>query len=139
MRAALVLCALAATLVLVGCAGVTAADLFVVNRSGATPGAQLTLLVDEEGGVTCNGRLAHKKLEDAQIVKAREIQEELQRPSAAHLSLPPRAGSTLSYGVRDESGTVSFADNSAGQPVVLHKLQLFVLQTAQQICHLSAG
>jgi hypothetical protein len=136
MRAALVLCALA-TLGLVGCAGVTAADLFVVNRSGAAPGAQLTLLVDEEGGVTCNGRLAHQKLEDAQIVKAREIQEELQKPSAAHLSLPPRPGSTLSYGVRDESGTVSFADNSAGQPVVLHKLQLFVLQTAQQICHLS--
>lgn len=136
MRAALVLCALV-TLGLVGCAGVTAADLFVVNRSGAAPGAQLTLLVDEEGGVTCNGRLAHQKLEDAQIVKAREIQEELQKPSAAHLSLPPRPGSTLSYGVRDESGTVSFADNSAGQPAVLHKLQLFVLQTAQKICHLS--
>lgn len=137
MRGALVLCALGATLVLLGGCGVTAADLFVVTRSGTTPGAQLTLLVDEEGGVTCNGHLAHHKLEDAQIVKAREIQEELLKPSAAHLSLPPRPGSTLSYGVRDESGSVSFADNSAAQPAVLHKLQLFVLQTAQQICHLS--
>ena len=39
--------------------------------------------------------------------------------------------------MRDESGTVSFSDNSAEQPLVLQKLQLFVLQTAQQICHLS--
>ncbi len=137
MRGALVLCALVATLVLGGCSGVTAADLFVVSRFGTTPGAALTLLVDEEGGVTCNGRLAHQKLEDVQIVKAREIQEELQKPSAAHLSLVPRQGSILSYRVRDESGTVSFSDNSAGQPAVLHKLQLFVLQTAQGICHLA--
>jgi hypothetical protein len=132
------LCALGAALVLAGCSGgVTAADLFVVNRSGATPGAKLTLLVDEEGGVRCNGRPARQKLEDLQIIKAREIQEELEKPSAAHLSLSPRPGSTLSYSVRDERGTVRFSDNSARQPVVLHKLQLFVLQTAQQTCHLS--
>jgi hypothetical protein len=137
MRGALALCALAATLVPAGCSGVTAADLFVVNRSGATPGAKLMLLVNEEGGVSCNGRQARQKLEDAQIVKAREIQEELLKPSSAHLSLPAKAGSTLTYHVRDESGTVSFSDNSAEQPLVLHKLQLFVLQTAQQICHLS--
>lgn len=137
MRRAPALCALATTLVLAGCSGVTAADLFVVNRSGSTPGAKLTLLVNEEGGVSCDGREARRKLEDAQIVKAREIQEELQKPSSAHLSLPPRAGSTLSYRVRDESGTVSFSDNSAGQPLVLHKLQLFVLQAAQEICHRS--
>ena len=137
MRGALALGTLAATLVLAGCSGVTAADLFVVTRSGATPGAKLTLLVDEEGGVSCNGRRAAHKLEDAQIVKAREIQEELQKPSSDRLSLPPKAGSTLSYRVRDESGTVSFSDNSAEQPLALHKLQLFVLQTAQETCHLS--
>jgi hypothetical protein len=137
MRRALPLSALTATLILAGCSGVTAPDLFVVNRYGATPGAKLTLLVDEEGGVSCDGREASQKLEDAQIVKAREIQEEILKPSSTHLSLPPQKGSTLSYRVRDESGTVSFSDNSAGQPLVLHKLQLFVLQAAQQICHLS--
>lgn len=137
MRRALTLCGFTTTLILTGCAGVAAPDLFVVNRYGATPGAQLTLLVNEEGGVSCDGRRARRKLEDAQIIKAREIQEELLKPSAAHLSLPPRKGSALSYRVRDESGNVSFSDNSAGQPLVLQKLQLFVLQTAQQICHRS--
>ena len=40
------------------------------------------------------------------------------------------------YGVRDENGTVHFADNSCGQPKVLHELALFVLKTAQQVCGL---
>jgi hypothetical protein len=127
---------LGAALALAGCGGVTAPDLFVVRRSGTSANARLTLLVDEEGGVSCNGRKARSKLSDPQIIKAREIQEELEKPSSAHLSLAPRAGSVMSYEVRDEKGTVRFADNSAGQPAVLHKLQLFVLQAAQQVCRL---
>jgi hypothetical protein len=121
-------------LIVAGCGGVTAPDLFLVYRSGATPHAKLTLLVNEEGGVTCNGRPAEQKLEDPQIVRAREIQEELEKPSSSHLSLPAKAGSVLSYYVRDESGTVRFSDNSAHQPAVFRKLALFVLQTAQQQC-----
>ena len=38
--------------------------------------------------------------------------------------------------MRDRSGTVRFSDNSSGQPEVLHELALFVLQIAQQVCHL---
>jgi hypothetical protein len=41
----------------------------------------------------------------------------------------------FSYALRDENGTVQFADNSAAQPRVLHDVQLFVLQVAQQVCH----
>jgi hypothetical protein len=127
---------LAAAVLLAACGGVTAPDLFIVDRTGSTPQARLTLLVDEEGGVTCNGRAAAHKLSDPQIIKAREIQEDLQKPSSSHLSLPARAGSVLSYYVRDENGSVRFSDNSAGQPAVLQKLQLFVLQSSQEICHL---
>jgi hypothetical protein len=119
-----------------GCgAGVKAADLFVVTRTGATPHERLTLLVDEEGGVNCNGGPT-RKLSDPQIVKARAIQEELQSPAAAHVSLPARAGSVFSYFLREESGTVRFADNSAGQSKTMRELQLFVTQTAQEVCHL---
>lgn len=132
-----VLGALAGVCLLGACGGVTAPDLFIVYRSGSTPHARLTLLVDEEGGVSCDGRPAAQKLEDKQILKAREIQEELEKPSAAHLYLAPRPGSVLSYYVRDEKGYVRFSDNSAAQPAVLHKLQLFVLQSSQELCHLS--
>jgi hypothetical protein len=127
---------LAGTL-LAGCGGVTAPDLFIVYRSGPTPQARLTLLVNEEGGVTCNGRAAAQKLSDPQIVKAREIQEDLAKPASSHTSLPPRRGSVLRYFVRDESGYVRFSDNSAGQPDVFRKMQLFVLQASQEVCHLA--
>ena len=129
-------CARCDDLLLGGC-GVSPADLFLVTRTGTTPGAQLTSAHRRRRWRDLQRSPRSPELDDTQIVKAREIQEELLKPSAAHLSLPPRPGSTLSYGVRDESGTVSFADNSAAQPTVLHKLQLFVLHTAQQICHLS--
>jgi hypothetical protein len=111
-----------------------------VQRSGSGPHAGLTLLVDEEGGVRCNGvarRGPRKlKLSDSQLVQARAISEDLQEPSARRVSLAPRAGSVLSYDVRDEKGSVRFSDDSAGQPKVFRELALFVLQTAQQVCGL---
>jgi hypothetical protein len=140
MRTRSRLCAPAAVLALAGalagCGGLKAPDLFIVNRSGAAPGARLTLLVDEEGGVHCNGG-ATLKLDDAQIVQARAIQEELHDAASSHLSLPARPGSVLTYDVRDENGTVHFSDNSERQPKVLRALALFVLRSAQQVCHLA--
>jgi len=127
--------AVALALALAGCGGVKAADLFILYRSGSTPQARLTLLVNEEGGVHCDGGPT-LKLSDAALVQARAIQEELQSSAGKHLSLAPARGSVLRYYLRDENGTVRFSDNSPGQPKVLRQLQLFVLQTAQQVCHL---
>ena len=118
-----------------GCGGITSPDLFVVQREGSTPHARLTLLVSEEGVAQCNGG-AHRRLSDPQIVKARAIQEEIKNQASSHLVLAARPGSVLSYRLRDQDGTVRFADNSAGQPKVLRQLALFVLQTAQQVCKL---
>ncbi len=129
-------CALLAALALSACGGVKAADLFILHRSGSGAGAQLTLLVNEEGSVHCDGGKA-LKLSDSALVQARAIQEELHEAAASHLSLPARAGSVLSYYLRDENGTVRFSDNSAGQPKVLRELQLFVLETAQRVCGLA--
>jgi hypothetical protein len=120
---------------LAGCGGIKAPDLFIVNRTGQGPSARLTLLVNEEGGVRCNGG-PHLRLSDPQIVKARALQEELHDLAAEHLVLAPAPGSVLRYLLRDVDGTVRFADNSHGQPKVLRELALFVLQTAQQVCHL---
>jgi hypothetical protein len=141
MRRVAALCVLAAATILAGCGGgIAAPDLFVVQRAGSAPGARLTLLIDEEGGVHCYQDLDHRgptlKLSDPQLVQARAIQEELKEPAEAHLSLPARPGSVLSYYLRDENGNVRFADDSTGQPKVFRNLALFVLQVAQQVCHL---
>lgn len=138
-RALCLLAAAGIALLAGGCAaGITAPDLFVVERSGLAPGARLTLLVNEEGGLRCNGGI-ERKLSDPQIIQARAIQEELKEPAEAHLSLPAKPGSVLAYYVRDENGTVRFADNSAGQPKVLRNLALFVLQVAESVCRLPQG
>jgi hypothetical protein len=134
-------CALLAAMgVMAGCGGVTAPDLFLVQRSGSGPGAKLTLLVNEEGGVTCNGVsvVAGRKLKlsDPQLVQARAIQEDLSAPASKHTSLAPGPKSVLSYHVREEAGSVTFSDDSPAQPAVFRQMALFVLQTAQTVCHL---
>lgn len=136
MRTLGALCGIAAALALCGCGGVKAADLFILTRTGPTPQARLTLLVNEEGGVRCNGGPA-LRLSDPQLVQARAIQEDLHDPATSHLALAPQPGSVFSYSLRDVDGSVRFGDNSAKQPKVLRNLQLFVLQVAQQVCHLS--
>ena len=124
-----------AALLLGGCGGIKAPDLFIVTRSGRVAGAQLTLLINEEGGVRCNGGPT-RKLADSQLIEARTIQEDMRGPASRHLSLPPQAGSVLSYRLRQESGSVAFSDNPSGQPGVFRRLSLFVLQTAQRVCRL---
>ncbi len=123
------------TLTAGGCGGITSPDLFLVQRQGSTPHARLTMLVTEEGVVQCNGG-AHLRLSDPQIVQARAIQEEIKTPASRHTALLARPGSVLSYRLRDQDGSVAFADNSAAQPKVFHQLALFVLQVAQQVCRL---
>lgn len=125
----------AGLLLLAGCGGIKAPDLFIVERSGSGPNARLTMLVNEEGGIRCNSG-SELKLSDPQIVKARAIQEEIKEAASSHLALPAKPGSVLAYSVRTMDGTVTFADNSSDQPKVLRSLALFVLEAAQQVCHL---
>jgi len=126
--------ALSAPLVAGGCGGILSPDLFVVQRSGTVPGASVTVLVNEEGGVHCDGR-ASGMLSDPELIEARTIQEELKGPASKHLSLAPARGSVLSYRVRSVDGAVSFADNSAGQPTVLRHLAYLVSRVARALCH----
>jgi len=134
VRIALGCCAV--LLLLAGCGGVQAADLFIVTRTGPTPAATLTLLVNEEGRVTCNGT-SKRMLNDAQLVQARTIQEDLHDPANHHLSLAAGPHSVFTYTVRDPDGTVHFSDNSPGQLSVMRRVQLFVVEVARQSCGLS--
>jgi hypothetical protein len=128
--------AVAVALTVAGCgAGVKAQDLFLLKRTGASPHAKLTLLINEEGGVQCNGGPV-LKLSDHALVIAKATQEEIKEQAAGHMNLPPRSGSVFSYFLEDENGTVRFSDNSLHQPGVLRQLQLLVLETAQKVCHL---
>lgn len=126
---------LAGVLVSAGCGGIISPDLFVVQRSGSTPGARLTLLLSEEGIAHCNGGPPHR-IGDAQLIQARTIQEKLHDYATKHESLPAAPGSILSYYVRDADGSVRFSDNSPHQPHVMREMALLVLTVARDACRL---
>jgi hypothetical protein len=144
----LLVLALLVAMLLSACGGIKAPDLFIVKRTatgtasgtGTAARGTLTLVVNEEGGISCDGvasKGARKlKLSDPQLVEARAIQEDIQEQASSHMTLAPGAKSVFSYYLRDENGWVRFADDSAGQPKVFHQLALFVLRAAQQVCGL---
>jgi hypothetical protein len=133
-RVALVASAVGAS-ALGGCGGIISPDLFLVQRSGFTAGARLTLLVNEEGLARCNGGAPHR-LSDSQLIQARTIQERLHPYATAHESLPAAPRAVLSYYVRDGDGSVRFSDNSPHQPHVMREMALLVLTVARDVCRL---
>ncbi len=141
--------ALAAVVLVLGLSscGTPSADLFVVTRTGSIAGARLTLHVSDGGYVTCNGG-PQKEISSQQLIDARGYVHELQGddekgrdegldgPIDKDLKLPPRPGSTLTYEVRGEEGTVRFSDNSANQPKVFFELANFTRRIAKDVCGL---
>lgn len=135
------LAATAATAALAGC-GSPSADLFVVHRTGSTPGARLTMLVGDGGTVTCNDG-ATKEITSDDLILARKIARELNGKDDAHpgpavdtVRLAPGPGSILRYEIRSEKGRVAFADTSAGQPAVFYRAAKFVRDIARRVCGL---
>jgi hypothetical protein len=126
-RAAFVL----AALVLSGC-GSPAADLFLVKRSGADRNANQTLLVSDDGSVSCNGK--RHPIENQQLLDARRLTRDLSKQAVLHLVLPPRPGAVLAYDVRMQAGTLAFSDTSRPLPLAFTQLEVFTKDISEQVC-----
>jgi hypothetical protein len=130
--------AVASLAAVAGC-GTPPADLFVVQRTGSIPGARLHLRVTDGGQVSCDGGKP-RDISSAQLIDARAIVEGLdgktdeQGPADRGVRLPARPGSTLSYRVRTEDGTVAFSDNSRGQPQAFFALAKLTRDLARGVC-----
>jgi hypothetical protein len=118
-------------LLLCGC-GTESPDLFEVRRSGDDRAANLTLVVNDGGQVTCNG--ADHALDAERLLLARELARQLQEPAELGIELPPGPNAVLSYRVRLESGTVSFSDTSRGNPPVFQRVAGFTKDVAERVC-----
>jgi hypothetical protein len=121
-------------LALGGC-GAEARDLFVVNRNGAIPGAQLSLRITDDGRASCNDKPL-VEITSAQLIAARAAEEDLVDPTKAHLRLPPGPQPVLSYHVRTEDGAAAWSDDSARQPAVLFQVAKLTRDVARGACHL---
>jgi hypothetical protein len=117
--------------VLAGC-GSPAPDLFVVDRSGPDPAANLTMRVSDGGSVTCNGH--EHELDADRLLRARQLTRDLSKQAELHLELPPGPRSNLSYKVRLEAGNVAFSDTSRGNPQSFFQLAAFTKDVSERVC-----
>ena len=129
MRAASAAVALAA--ILVGC-GTESPDLFAVERSGPDREANLTLVVNDGGSVTCNGH--EHSLDADRLLRARELSREIAKQAELGVELPPGPRADLSYRVRMEEGTIAFSDTSRGNPRSFFQLAAFTKDVAERVC-----
>jgi hypothetical protein len=133
-RAAAAIAALAA--LAAGACGSEARDLFVVDRTGAIPGARLSLRITDDGRASCNDRPL-VDITSAQLVQARAAERDLEDPAKAHLRLPPGRQPVLSYRVRTEDGAAAWSDDSPRQPAVLFVVAKLTRDVARGVCHLA--
>ena len=129
MRTALA--ALVVAALLAGC-GTPSPDLFVVDRSGADRDANVELLVNDGGSVTCNGE--KHPLDADRLLKARQLERDLEPQAELGIALPRGPGTDLSYKVRMEGGSIAFSDRSAGVPTTFQRLAQFTKDVAEDVC-----
>ena len=130
MRRAALALALGAAL-LAGC-GTPSPDLFLVDRSGADPNADLELVVSDGGSVRCNGE--EHPLDADRLLTARRLLREVEPQAELHLELPPGPRAILTYRVEMEKGTIAFSDTSAKLPQSFQQLAGFTKDVAERVC-----
>jgi hypothetical protein len=124
--------AAALLLVLLAGCGTASPDLFEVRRSGDDRAANVTVVVNDGGHVTCNGE--EHPLDADRLLEARELSRELVEPAELGIELPPGPGAVLSYRVRLEAGTVAFSDTSRGNPRVFQRVAGFTKDVTERVC-----
>jgi hypothetical protein len=128
--------AVVTALVAVGCGGTQrSADLFVVKRTGSIPGANLTLLVTDNGTVRCNGG-PPRVLPGELLVEARGLTEELAADLGKPVTGDPPANSVYRFEVNLGAGKASWTDGSLGLPQSFFKLSQLTRKIAKGTCGL---
>ena len=128
--------ALAVAATLVGCGeNIKGADLFLLTRrpSNHRNGAELSLLVNDSGTISCNGGRP-KPLPDPLLLRARDLAAALDGEANLRLLTPPN--SVFHYYIVLPYGSVSFPDTAAAHHPLLAQVLQFQLQASQQVCGL---
>lgn len=121
-------------LMLAGC-GEKSRDLFQVKRSGADRNANVDLIVNDAGTVSCDGGTA-VALPGKQLLDARELARQLERQAALSIELPRESDSILHYVVRTSNGRVAFSDTSPNRPEAFDRLVAFSTDVIENVCEI---
>ena len=127
----------ASAIAVAGCGlGVQAPDLFLLTRTGQ--GTRLTLLVNDSGTISCDGRHA-RPLPDPLLLEARDLAAGLGGDAQQKVRIPSPPESVYRYTIRLQQGTISFPDTATagGKYPRLAQAEQFALRAAQQVCGLT--
>jgi hypothetical protein len=124
---------LALALAAAGC-GTPPPDLFEVKRTGEDRNANVDVVVNDGGSVSCNGK--EHRLDADLLLRARQVLRDLAPQAELHLELPPGPQAQLRYTARMEAGTVSFSDTSRGNPTSFLALAAFTKDVTEDVCGL---
>jgi hypothetical protein len=116
-----------------GC-GTSPPDLFEVKRTGEDRNANVDVVVNDGGSVSCNGK--EHRLDADLLLRARQLLRDLEPQAELHLELPPGPRSQLRYRARMEAGTVAFADTSPNNPKSFLALAAFTKDVTENVCGL---
>jgi hypothetical protein len=116
-----------------GC-GTPPPDLFEVERTGEDRNANVDVVVNDGGKVSCNGK-SHP-LDADLLLRARQVLRDLEPQAELHLELPPGPSPQLRYRARMEAGTVAFADTSRDSPRSFQALAAFTKDVTEDVCGL---
>ena len=114
-----------------GC-GTRSADLFVVERAGSLPDAQLRIVVSDGNAVSCDGET--RPLDNDLLLDARDLTDDLGPLLELRPRLPVPETALLRYRVIGERGEARFADASPGLPPELGRLVRFTRAVATRSC-----
>lgn len=117
-----------------GCGG-PSYDLFAVQRTGPDPNANLRLVVNDGGQVTCNGSI-RKAIDAEKLLEARDLARRLADLAQLGIELPPGPGSILRYKVETDAGPLEFSDTSPQRPPAADRLVAFVKDIGEEVCGL---
>ena len=122
----------AAIALAVAACGSPAADLFAVARSGAVPGADVTVIASGDGTVRCNGH--RHELPDPLVLTAENLADEITTPASKALRLRSGPHPVYTYVVDSPDGVFSYSDDSPHQSSVLEQLQAWMLKVVRTVC-----
>ena len=136
MRSSLVVGAVAASLLIAACGTQRTSDLFLVKRTGKIPGANLTLLVSDDGTASCNGG-PKKQMGNELLLEARELAAQLAKDQNKPIAAIGVVNPIYDFAVSSGAGGVRWQDGNPHIPDSFKQTAYFTRRVAKQVCGLT--
>jgi len=135
VRLPLLVATVTALLLLTSCGTQTSADLYLIKRTGKIPGANLTLLVTDNGSVRCNGG-PPRPLPNDMLLQSRELTKQLAEDQSKPIPMIGVPNSIYDFTVTFGAGKVGWQDGNPYVPESFKQLAYLTRRIAKQVCGL---